>query len=207
MRLRLDGEPLGGIPRPGLGAISSLLEFLSARARWSPPGVSARQTLDAVRRFLAIYTRNDLTWPDLQFLRSRTRLPLLLKGILNPDDAKRAIEAGMDGISVSNHGGCQVDGAVPALEQLASVADAVGAKVPVLFDRGIRTGADRQRHRSPRARRVDRPPLRLRPALAGELGVRTVIDNLVAELDLTIGLSERRSLGELDRSAIKFGPA
>lgn len=86
-----------------------------------------------------------LTWNDLGWLRRQTRLPILLKGILHPDDARLALEHGVDGIIVSNHGGRQVDGAIAALDALPAVVDAVGQKVPILFDSGIRYGATRSR--------------------------------------------------------------
>ena len=98
--------------------------------------------LAAVQQFIATYSRPSLTWDDLPFLRERTRLPVLLKGILHPDDARRALDAGMDGIIVSNHGGRQVDGAVAALDALPGVVEAAGGRVPVLMDSGIRGGAD-----------------------------------------------------------------
>jgi lactate 2-monooxygenase len=96
----------------------------------------------AVARFLAIFSDPSVTWSDLTFLRDSTRLPLVLKGILRPDDARRAIDHGADAIVVSNHGGRQVDGAIAALDALPDVVEAVGGVVPVLFDSGIRTGAD-----------------------------------------------------------------
>ncbi len=167
--------------------------------------LSSGEALAAVRRFLAIYSRPDLTWDDLPFLRERTRLPILLKGIIHPDDASRAVQAGMDGVIVSNHGGRQVDGAVAALDALPGVVDAVAGRIPVLFDSGVRTGADIFKALSLGARAV----LIGRPyiwglALAGEQGVAAVIANLAAELDLTLGLAGRRSLRELDRTAVIF---
>ena len=84
----------------------------------------------------------SLTWADLAFLRERTKLPILLKGIQHPDDARRALDAGVDGIVVSNHGGRQVDGAVASLDALPDVVERGRRRVPVLFDSGVRTGAD-----------------------------------------------------------------
>ncbi len=185
------------LPRPGPGALRSALELLRSRT-----------ALAAVRRFLAIYSRPDLTWADLAAIRRQTRLPLLLKGILHAEDAARAVAEGMDGVIVSNHGGRQVDGAVAALDALPAVADAVAARVPVLFDSGVRTGADVLKALALGARAV----LLGRPyiwglALAGERGVAEVIGNIAAELDLTLGLSGRASLRELDRSCLAFaGP-
>ena len=89
-----------------------------------------------------IYSRPSLTWDDFAWLRERTTLPIVLKGILHPDDARLAVEHGLDGVVVSNHGGRQVDGAIASLDALPGVVDAVDGRIPVLFDSGIRGGAD-----------------------------------------------------------------
>ena len=96
----------------------------------------------AIRLWAAIFTNASLTWKDLGFLRQHTKLPILLKGILHAEDAQRALDWGVDGIIVSNHGGRQVDGAVAALDALPGVVQVVRGRVPVLFDSGIRRGAD-----------------------------------------------------------------
>src|SRR5699024_7164461 len=96
----------------------------------------------AVETFLDIYSRPSLTWSDIASLRERTCLPVLLKGVLHPDDARRAVDEGLDGIIVSNHGGRQVDGAIGSLDALEAVAPAVDGRIAVLLDSGIRGGAD-----------------------------------------------------------------
>jgi len=126
----------------------------------------------------------------LAFLREHWSGPIALKGILHPDDARRAADAGMDAVVVSNHGGRQVDGAIAALDALPGVVDAVGDRIEVLFDSGIRTGADVVKALALGARSV----LLGRPyvyglALAGEDGVRHVLRCLLAELELTLALS------------------
>jgi len=204
-QLTVDGGPAPRPPRPGLGALRSVLELLRSFPGGPARALSSGEALAAVRRFLAIYSRPDLTWDDLPFLRERTRLPILLKGIIHPDDASRAVQAGMDGVIVSNHGGRQVDGAIAALDALPGVVDAVAGRISVLFDSGVRTGADIFKALSLGAQAV----LIGRPyiwglALAGEQGVAAVIANLAAELDLTLGLAGRCSLRELDRSAVVF---
>ena len=206
----------GAVPRPpfpGPGVLRSVLELLRAfpggPARAVSSGaLSSGQALAAVRRFLAVYSRPDLTWDDLPFLRERTRLPILVKGVLHPGDAARAVQAGMDGVIVSNHGGRQVDGAVAALDALPGVVAAVEGRVPVLFDGGVRSGSDvfKALCLGAQAVLIGRPYI-WGLALAGERGVREVIDNLVAEFDLTLGLSGHRSLRDLDRSAVVFSPA
>ncbi len=127
----------------------------------------------------------------------------MLKGITHPDDARAAVDAGMNGVIVSNHGGRQVDGAVASLDALPGVVDAVGPDFPVLFDSGIRTGADIFKAIALGARAV----LIGRPyvwglAVGGRDGVEQVLRALLAELDLTMALSGQRSLNALDRSVL-----
>jgi isopentenyl diphosphate isomerase/L-lactate dehydrogenase-like FMN-dependent dehydrogenase len=152
----------------------------------------------AVGHWLALAMNPALGWDDLAFLRSHTELPILLKGILHPHDARRAVDAGMDGVIVSNHGGRQLDGAIGALDALPPVVAAVPDGFPVLFDSGIRTGSDVLKALALGARAV----LLGRPYVwglgaAGEDGVRTVLRCLLAELDLALGLSGHRSVTEL----------
>ena len=115
-----------------------------------------------MRRFVEIYSRPSLTWEDLAFLRERTKLPILLKGVLSAADATAAVEHGMDGIVVSNHGGRQVDGSIATMDALPSVVAAVGGRVPILLDSGVRSGADAlPRARARRHRRRARSAVRV----------------------------------------------
>ncbi len=144
----------------------------------------------AVRLFAAWFSDPALTWERLGFLRQHTRLPILLKGILHPDDARRAIDEGMNGVIVSNHGGRQVDGAIGALDALPWVVETVAGRAPVLFDSGVRQGADVFKALALGARAI----LLGRPygyglAVRGEAGVRDVLLDLLAELDLTLALA------------------
>jgi lactate 2-monooxygenase len=157
----------------------------------------------AVQRFIATYSRPSLAWEDLDRLRAMTRLPVVLKGVLHPDDARRAADAGVDALVVSNHGGRQVDNAIGALDALPAVVDAVAGRMPVLFDSGVRTGADAFVALALGARAV----LLGRPyayalAVAGERGVRELVENMRAELDLTMGLSGCRSIAEVGRECL-----
>ena len=95
-----------------------------------------------MRHFLAVVSNAALTWDDLAWLRRQTRLPILLKGLLHPGDALEAVQRGVEGVIVSNHGGRQVDGAVASLDALPAVVEAVAGRAAVLFDGGIRRGAD-----------------------------------------------------------------
>ncbi len=125
------------------------------------------------------------------------------KGILAVEDARRAVESGVNGVIVSNHGGRQVDGTVGALDALPDVCEAIDGRIPVLFDSGIRTGADVFKALALGARAV----LLGRPyvyglGVAGEAGVRDVVRNLLAEFDLTMGLAGCRSVAEITRDLL-----
>jgi lactate 2-monooxygenase len=162
--------------------------------------------LAAVQQFIATYSRPSLTWDDLPFLRERTKLPVLLKGILHPDDARRALDHGMDGIIVSNHGGRQVDGAVATLDALPAIAEAVGGRVPVLMDSGVRGGADvfKALALGARAVCVGRPYV-YALALQGRAGVLELLRNLVADFELTMGLAGCRSVDEIGPECLAPG--
>ncbi len=154
--------------------------------------------IGAVKKCLPLITNPTITWDDLKFLKEHTKLPIVLKGILHPDDARRAVEEGVAGIIVSNHGGRQVDGSVAALDALVEVVDAVGDKVDVMFDSGIRCGADvcKALALGAKATFVGRPYC-YGLAIAGEDGVREVLSNFMAEVDLTLGLSGGVRLADL----------
>ncbi|HEY2644594.1 MAG TPA: alpha-hydroxy-acid oxidizing protein [Galbitalea sp.] len=152
----------------------------------------------AVDTFLEVFSRSSLTWENLEFVRTRTKLPILLKGIQHPDDAELAIQHGMDGVIVSNHGGRQLDRAVGSLDALPAIVARVGGRVPVLFDSGIRSGADILIALALGAAAV----LVGRPwvyglAVAGRAGAEAVLRNLLAELDLSLGLAGATSVAEL----------
>ena len=151
-----------------------------------------------MQTFTEIYSRPSLRWDHLAWIRELTRLPVILKGILHPDDARRAVEAGFDGIVVSNHGGRQLDGAIATLDALPLIVKEVARQVPVLFDSGIRTGADALKALALGATAV----LVGRPyvyglAIGGETGAREVLQNLAAEFDLALGLSGCTSLADV----------
>jgi L-lactate dehydrogenase (cytochrome) len=158
----------------------------------------------AVETFLGIYSRPSISWSDLAWLRSRTRLPIVLKGILHPDDARRALDEGVDGIVVSTHGGRQVDRSIAALDALPDVLAAVDDRAPVLIDSGIRSGADvfTAVALGARAALLGRP-FAWGLALAGEAGVRQVVEDVLGEFDLTLGLSGLTSVDQLSPDVLR----
>jgi lactate 2-monooxygenase len=157
----------------------------------------------AIQLWGTLFSNPALTWKDIGFLRQHTRVPIILKGILHANDAARALDAGVDAIIVSNHGGRQVDGGIGALDALPGVVREVNRRVPVLFDSGIRRGADVFKALALGARAVLLGRLYMWGlAVAGEEGVRDVLLNLIADLDLTIALSGYTSCRELDASAL-----
>jgi len=144
----------------------------------------------AINYWTTIFGNPTLTWADLAWLREQWSGPIVLKGIQHPGDARRAVDAGIDGIVVSNHGGRQVDGAIASLDALPSIVDAVGDHLAILFDSGIRTGSDIAKALALGAKAV----LIGRPyvyglALGGEAGVRHVLRTLYTELELTLTLA------------------
>jgi lactate 2-monooxygenase len=157
----------------------------------------------AVMKAIPLLTNPAITWADLKFLREHTKLPLVLKGILHPDDARRAVDEGAAGIIVSNHGGRQVDGSIAALEALVRVVEAVGSHVDVMFDSGIRRGADVCKAIGLGAKCVFLGrPYCYGLGLGGEDGVVDVLRNLLADVDLTLGLSGGTSLADLRKLVV-----
>ncbi|MDT8910696.1 alpha-hydroxy-acid oxidizing protein [Amycolatopsis sp. PS_44_ISF1] len=146
---------------------------------------------------------NPLTWEDLPWLRSLTKLPLIVKGIQHPDDARRAIDGGADGIYCSNHGGRQANGGLPALACLPGVVEAAG-EVPVLFDSGIRSGADVVKALALGATAVGiGRPYAWGLALAGADGVVHVLRTLLAEADLIMAVDGYPTLADLTPDALR----
>ena len=189
------------------GAVASLLSITRNHPGRFLANLRSPEPRAAVETFLDIYSNPALSWSHLATLRSRTRLPIVLKGILHPDDARRAFDEGVDAIVVSNHGGRQVDSAVASLDALVEIRRAIGREPTVLLDSGIRTGADVFTALALGADAV----LLGRPyvyglAVAGQRGVEEVIRNVVAELDLTMALTGARSVADIDESFVRPRP-
>jgi lactate 2-monooxygenase len=159
--------------------------------------------LVAAGTMLAMFSNLALRWEDLAWLRELTSLPLLVKGVLTAEDAQRALDAGVDGIIVSNHGGRQVDGAVASLDALLEVRAATGSDAVLLVDGGVRGGADVVKALAIGANAVliGRPYV-YALAVGGEAGVAAVLQQLAAETDLTLALMGAGSVDELDSTWI-----
>ena len=155
-----------------------------------------------VSRFAQVFG-NPLTWDDLPWLRSLTKLPLLVKGICHPDDARRAVDGGVDGVYCSNHGGRQANGGLPALDCLPHVVRAV-PDAPVIFDSGIRSGADIVKAMALGAAAVAvGRPYAYGLALGGARGAIHVLRSLLAEVDLIMAVNGYPSLDDLTPAALR----
>jgi lactate 2-monooxygenase len=157
----------------------------------------------ATGHWAMIFGNQRLTWDDLGWLRSLTSLPVLLKGICSPEDARRAVDSGVDGVYCSNHGGRQANGGLPALDCLPEVVDAAG-EVPVIFDSGVRGGPDVVKALALGARAVAvGRPYSYGLAVGGQAGVEHVLRCLLAELDLTLAIDGYASTAALTRGDLR----
>ena len=157
----------------------------------------------AIGQWAQVFPNPTLGWEDLAKLREWTDLPVLVKGVLHPDDARQAVEQGAQGVVVSNHGGRQIDGSATPMGQLPAVVDAVGADAAVLLDGGVRTGSDVLKAVALGARAV----LVARSyvwglALGGDAGVEATVRNLLADTDLTLAMAGLSSIAQVDRDLL-----
>jgi lactate 2-monooxygenase len=202
----LDTLTLGWRPRDLRNAYLPFLSGQGCAQFFTDPVFRAKldappeeDLLTAAATMLSTFPNLGLTWDELSWLRALTRLPLLVKGVLTPEDARRAVDAGADGIVVSNHGGRQVDGAVASLDALVEARAAVD--VPLIVDGGVRGGADVVKGLCLGANAV----LLGRPyayglAAGGQEGVTAVLEQFAAETDLTLALLGAHGVAELDSS-------
>jgi 4-hydroxymandelate oxidase len=147
----------------------------------------------------------ELSWKHIDWLRKATILTIALKGVMHPEDARLAVECGVNAILVSNHGGRQLDTVPAAIKLLPAIADAVGGKVPLLLDGGIRRGTDVVKALALGASAValGRPVL-WGLAVGGEEGVAQVLEMLRLELDRALALCGCRSLSDVSRDLVRF---
>jgi lactate 2-monooxygenase len=181
-------------------AIRTLLDM----TRSYPGGtLRSREPRAAVETFLEVFSRSSLTWENLRFVRERTKLPIVLKGIQHPDDARLAVKYGIDGIVVSNHAGRQVDNAIGSADALPAVIEAINGRIPVLFDSGIRSGADvfTALALGAVAVLVGRP-VAYGLAIAGASGAEAVLRDIIAEFDLVLGLTGHRSVADIHADSV-----
>ncbi|NNC13305.1 lactate 2-monooxygenase [Planctomonas sp. JC2975] len=195
-------------PRPKVTpqAVRTLVEMSSRTPGSLAHNLRSPVPRAAVETFLDLFADPTLTWPDLTWLRSITNLPIVLKGVLHPDDARGALDSGVDGIIVSNHGGRQVDGAVAALDALPNIVDVVSGRIPVLFDSGVRSGADVfvALALGASAVGIGRPYV-YGLAAGGEAGARDVLRNILAEFDITMALAGCTTIAEITRDTLAPG--
>ncbi|MBB6453753.1 isopentenyl diphosphate isomerase/L-lactate dehydrogenase-like FMN-dependent dehydrogenase [Salirhabdus euzebyi] len=157
----------------------------------------------AIEELLKIVFHPKLSWKDLAFIRKHTKLPIILKGVLHPNDAIQAVDYGADGIIVSNHGGRQLDGVLSSLDALPNIVQEVSGKIPVLFDSGIRRGPDVIKAYALGADAV----LLGRPyvyglAINGQAGVEEVLEHFLNDVDVSLATAGKSRISELDSSLV-----
>jgi lactate 2-monooxygenase len=207
---KLMDEPDSSPPPKKKISLSSLAGLVQMVNQYPGSGfikkLKSGRPIKAVQKFISIYSNPAITWDDIKFLRTVTKLPILLKGILHPNDALKAIDYGVDGIYVSNHGGRQVDGSISTIEALPAIAKAVNKQLPILFDSGIRGGADAFKALALGATAVGiGRPYVYALAINGENGVRELLKNFKADFELTMGLSGCRTVQEITSECVQLG--
>jgi isopentenyl diphosphate isomerase/L-lactate dehydrogenase-like FMN-dependent dehydrogenase len=221
--LTVDNQVMAGRDRDARNGMSfplrwgprSMFDFLS-RPGWllrmaqtpSPTFVNygKRTSIIAFGALMKEQLDPDVDWSDVDRLRKQWRGPLLIKGLLHPDDAREAVSRGADGVIVSNHGGRQLDGAVASIRALPRVVEAVGGRAPVLIDGGFRRGVDvvKALALGARAVMIGRPHL-WGVACAGEDGVFCVLELFQREIDRALALGGWDGIGKLDASIFFAG--
>ncbi|PPK99611.1 alpha-hydroxy-acid oxidizing protein [Parapedobacter indicus] len=199
------GAAITGAPKPTV-TLQTIANLLQLKANY-PGGffhnLFRKTPLEAVRLFINIYSNPALSWEQVIWLRQQTKLPILIKGILRADDALKAMDAGADGIVVSNHGGRQVDGAISSLPALKTIRQTLPKPFPIVLDSGIRSGSDVFKALALGADAV----LLGRPyayglAVGGQRGVEEVILNMLNDFELTAQLAGCRNIQEIDGSMV-----
>lgn len=158
----------------------------------------------AVLKALEEGNNSCFTWKEFAYLCEQTKLPVFIKGLMHPDDARLALDHGADGIVVSNHGGRQLDGAIGTLEALPDIVKAVNGKIPVLMDSGIRRGSDIIKAIALGATAVlIGRPYAYALAVAGQAGVEAVIQKFFAETEIQLGVSGQSRIQDVDASLLQ----
>jgi L-lactate dehydrogenase (cytochrome) len=167
-----------------------------------------RKDIVSLAAYMASMLDPTLNWKDVDWLRGIWRGPLLLKGVLHPDEAKRAVEHGINGVIVSNHGGRQLDTALPAIRALPGVVEAVAGRMPVLLDGGVRRGSHvvKAVALGATACLIGRPHL-WGLAVAGEAGVAQVLEIFRRDIDRVLALGGWDGIAQVDRRALATVPA
>ena len=188
-------------------SVSTLWQMLGAHPGGRFENLRSGRARKAVRLFTEIYTNPALDWTHVARLRDWTKLPIVLKGVLHPDEARRAVEAGVDALIVSNHGGRQVDGAVSTIAALPAIAAAVNGAIPLILDSGVRSGADMVKAIALGASAVAiGRPYAYGLALAGEAGVSGVIRAFLSDFELTLRLSGGTRPADISRDWLVAAP-
>jgi lactate 2-monooxygenase len=163
-------------------------------------GLSGKE--GAIKFQMEIFENPSLSWDDIIEIKSFTNLPIFLKGVMHKDDALTAVSLGIDGLIVSNHGGRQLDHCISSLEALVNICEAVGGKIPVLFDSGIRRGTDIVKAMAIGATAVLIGRPYLYGMVAGQEGIRTVLQQILRELDVTMALAGIDDIKTIDDSIL-----
>ncbi|GAB4841954.1 hydroxyacylglutathione hydrolase glo4 [Ancistrocladus abbreviatus] len=191
---RREADIKNKMTAPQLKNLEGLMSTVASSDGGSDLEAFASRTMDS-----------SLCWKDIDWLRSITKLPILIKGVLTAEDAIKAVEVGVDGIVISNHGARQLDYAPATISVLEEVVCAVGGKVPVLFDGGVRRGTDvfKALALGAQAVLVGRPVI-FGLAAKGEYGVKHVIGMLKDELELTMALAGCPSVKDITRNHVRI---
>jgi lactate 2-monooxygenase len=190
-------------PKMNLKTVKFIYELMSNYPGNFFNNLKTQRPMKAVKKFINIYSRPSLTWDDLAFLRKITKLPILLKGILHEADAQKALDFGIDGLIVSNHGGRQVDGSISSIMALPKIAKVINQQIPILMDSGIRGGADifKAINLGATAVCIGRPYV-YGLAIDGQKGVEDIIKNYWADFEFTMALAGCKNIEEVRNSDV-----
>ncbi|KGF68402.1 lactate 2-monooxygenase [Hoeflea sp. BAL378] len=203
----MPADPDAPRPRVNFNSLSTLWQMLTAHPGSPLDNLKSGRAQKAVKLFTGIYTNPTLNWEHIARLRGYTSLPILLKGVLHPEEAARAVDEGVDGLIVSNHGGRQVDGAISTIAALPAIAGAVKGRIPLILDSGVRSGADMIKALALGASAVAiGRPYAYGLALAGEEGVSEVIRALLSDFELNLRLAGGTRPSDIDASWLVPAP-